>query len=55
MSADPATNLSWLDLISNRLAEVGRGQRLPLIVRIDDPWLAEAWRECARTTRIRLR
>ncbi|BBZ52738.1 hypothetical protein H7H82_03115 [Mycobacterium heidelbergense] len=45
MSADPATNLSWLDLISRRLAEVGHEQRLPLIVRIDDPWLAEAWRD----------
>jgi RyR domain len=45
MSADPATNLSWLDLITNRLAEVAHEQRLPLIVRIDDPWLAEAWRD----------
>ncbi|BBX76129.1 hypothetical protein H7H78_03665 [Mycobacterium shinjukuense] len=44
MSPDPATNLMWLDLISRRLAEVGTRQRLPLIVRIDDPWLAEAWR-----------
>lgn len=45
MSADPATNLSWLDLISCRLAEIDHEQRLPLIVRIDDPWLAEAWRD----------
>ena len=45
MSADPATNLAWLDLISGRLAEVAHEQRLPLIVRIDDPWLAEAWRD----------
>jgi hypothetical protein len=45
MSADPATNLSWLDLIGRRLAEVAHEQRLPLIVRIDDPWLAEAWRD----------
>lgn len=44
MAPDPATNLLWLDLISRRLAEVGTKQRLPLIVRIDDPWLAEAWR-----------
>lgn len=44
MSPDPAFNLLWLDLISRRLAEVGTKQRLPLIVRIDDPWLAEAWR-----------
>ncbi|HEY0226483.1 MAG TPA: hypothetical protein VGC05_08805 [Mycobacterium sp.] len=42
MSADPATNLSWLELITNRLSEVAHEQRLPLIVRIDDPWLAEA-------------
>jgi hypothetical protein len=45
MSADPATNLSWLDLISRRLSEVAHTHRLPLIVRIDDPWLAEAWRD----------
>jgi hypothetical protein len=44
MAADPATNLLWLDLISRRLSEVANKQRLPLIVRIDDPWLAEAWR-----------
>jgi len=44
MSADPATNLAWLDLIGRRLSEVAHKQRLPLIVRIDDPWLAEAWR-----------
>jgi hypothetical protein len=45
MSADPATNLLRLDLISRRLSEVGNRHRLPLIVRIDDPWLAEAWRD----------
>ena len=44
MAPDPAINLLWLDLISRRLSEVGHKQRLPLIVRIDDPWLAEAWR-----------
>ena len=44
MSADPSTNLAWLDAISRRLSEVGRRQRLPLIMRIDDPWQAEAWR-----------
>ncbi|OBK24366.1 hypothetical protein A5634_03255 [Mycobacterium asiaticum] len=44
MAPDPAINLSWLDLISRRLAEVADKRRLPLIVRIDDPWLAEAWR-----------
>ncbi|BDB45107.1 MULTISPECIES: hypothetical protein [Mycobacterium] len=44
MAPDPAVNLLWLDLISRRLAEVADKRRLPLIVRIDDPWLAEAWR-----------
>jgi len=44
MAPDPAVNLLWLDLISRRLAEIDHKQRLPLIVRIDDPWLAEAWR-----------
>jgi len=44
MAPDPATNLLWLELISRRLAELDHKQRLPLIVRIDDPWLAEAWR-----------
>ncbi len=44
MAPDPAINLLWLDLISRRLSEMDHKQRLPLIVRIDDPWLAEAWR-----------
>lgn len=44
MARDPAVNLMWLDMISRRLAELDHKQRLPLIVRIDDPWLAEAWR-----------
>jgi hypothetical protein len=44
VSADPAANLLWLNLITRRLDEVADKQRLPLIVRIDDPWLAEAWR-----------
>lgn len=44
MAPDPAINLLWLDLISRRLSEVANKRRLPLIVRIDDPWLAEAWR-----------
>lgn len=44
MAPDPAINLLWLDLISRRLSEVAHKQRLPLIVRIDDPWLAQAWR-----------
>ncbi|OBI88436.1 hypothetical protein [Mycobacterium asiaticum] len=44
MAADPAVNMLRLDLIGRRLAEVADKRRLPLIVRIDDPWLAEAWR-----------
>jgi hypothetical protein len=44
MAPDPATNLLWLDLVSRRLSELDYKHRLPLIVRMDDPWLAEAWR-----------
>lgn len=44
MAPDPAINLMWLDLITRRLAEVAHKQRLPLSVRMDDPWLAQAWR-----------
>src|SRR6201996_6242948 len=44
MSADPATNQQWLDTISRALATVGHKRRLPLTVRLDDPWQAEAWR-----------
>ncbi|EPQ78549.1 RyR domain-containing protein [Mycobacterium marinum] len=44
MSPDPSTNLLWLDVIGRRVAQLGNKQRLPLIVRIDDPWLAESWR-----------
>lgn len=44
MAPDPAINLMWLDLISRRLDEVAHKRRLPLIVRMDDPWLAQAWR-----------
>ena len=44
MSADPATNAFWLDTITRALSAVGHRQRLPLTVRIDDPWQAEAWR-----------
>jgi PknH-like extracellular domain len=44
MAPDPAFNLLWLDLISRRLSELDYRHRLPLIVRMDDPWLAEAWR-----------
>lgn len=44
MAPDPAVNLLWLDVISRRLSEVAHKRRLPLIVRMDDPWLAQAWR-----------
>jgi hypothetical protein len=44
MASDPAMNMLWLDLIGDRLAEVGHRDRVPLVVRIDDPWMAEAWR-----------
>ena len=44
LSPDPASNLLRLGIISRRLSEIGRKRRLPLIVRIDDPWQAEAWR-----------
>jgi hypothetical protein len=44
MSADPTTNQQWLDAITSAISAVDQRQRLPLIVRIDDPWQAEAWR-----------
>ena len=44
MSADPLTNQSWMDTITRALSALGHRPRLPLTVRIDDPWQAEAWR-----------
>jgi hypothetical protein len=44
LSADPSTNLFRLSVISRRLAPITKRRRIPLIVRIDDPWLAETWR-----------
>jgi hypothetical protein len=44
LSADPSSNLLRLSIISQRLALTTTKRRVPLIVRIDDPWLAEAWR-----------
>lgn len=41
LAADPSTNLWRLSAIS---ARGGDHQRIPLIVRIDDPWQAAAWR-----------
>ena len=44
LSSDPSANLQRLGVITERLSVVGRKNRLPLIVRIDDPWQAEVWR-----------
>lgn len=44
LSADPTSNLLRLGAITERLDDIGRRERIPLIVRIDDPWQAEAWR-----------
>ena len=44
MSADPTTNQLWLGTVTEVLTAVGHKRRLPLTVRIDDPWQAEAWR-----------
>lgn len=44
LGPDPAANLARLELITKRLAGVRSKQRIPLIVRIDDPWQATAWR-----------
>lgn len=44
LSPDPSTNLTRCRKISKLLANAGVHQRLTLIVRIDDPWLAMAWR-----------
>jgi RyR domain len=43
LSADPSANLVRLAAINRRMPP-GRRNRLPLILRIDDPWQAEAWR-----------
>lgn len=43
LSSDPVTNLQRLKSIT-RCLPAGRNRRLPLTVRIDDPWQAEAWR-----------
>jgi hypothetical protein len=44
LNADAATNLMRLDTIGQRTATLGVDRRVPLIVRIDDPWYAAAWR-----------
>jgi hypothetical protein len=44
LHADPSTNLARLHTISQARSARGADRRLPLIVRIDDPWYAVAWR-----------
>ena len=44
LSPDPSTNLRRLSTIGEVLGDTATGRRAPLIVRIDDPWLAIAWR-----------
>ncbi len=41
LSPDPVANFSCLEVINHVIAGA---RRVPLIVRIDDPWQAEAWR-----------
>ena len=44
LASDPASNLLWLARIGQRLNDISQKERIPLVVRIDDPWLAESWR-----------
>ena len=44
LSADPSSNLLRLGIITECLENTDERLRVPLIVRIDDPWQAEAWR-----------
>ncbi|MCP2298171.1 hypothetical protein APR11_004612 [Nocardia amikacinitolerans] len=44
MASDPTANLIFLGAISRRMSALGPIRRIPLIVRIDDPWQAEVWR-----------
>lgn len=45
LSSDASNNRLWLDTISQALADSRRQpRRLPLVLRVDDPWQAEAWR-----------
>lgn len=45
LSGDPSNNRLWLEAISRTLnSAVGHKRRLPLVIRVDDPWQAEAWR-----------
>ncbi len=44
LHADPSTNLARLHTVGQARSARGTDHRLPLIVRIDDPWYAAAWR-----------
>lgn len=44
LDADASTNLARLNVIGRARSTRGVGRRVPLIVRIDDPWYAVAWR-----------
>jgi hypothetical protein len=44
LDADPSTNLMRLHTIGQARSARGADRRIPLIVRIDDPWYAVAWR-----------
>ncbi len=44
LDADPVTNVDRLRAIGQRMTGLGVNRRIPLIVRIDDPWHAAAWR-----------
>jgi hypothetical protein len=44
LGPDAATNLRRLETISRQISEGQTRRRVPLIVRIDDPWQAQSWR-----------
>lgn len=45
LSGDPSNNRLWLDTVTHALtSKVDHQRRLPLVVRVDEPWQAEAWR-----------
>lgn len=44
MSANPSVNIARLGALTEMLAKSADRQRLPLVMRIDDPWQATAWR-----------
>jgi len=44
LDVDPVTNVDRLRAIGQAMSALGTNRRIPLIVRIDDPWHAAAWR-----------